>query len=309
MFKRVVVVYNPRSSQAGRVKGEVLAKLPEAEEFEVADTDVDDNARKLAKILEDGDLVIAAGGDATATIGINGSLLSGVDAIFVALPYGNFSDVAKRLGAETLDDVLVASGDGEVKLRGRHQASIREVYPLEILVDGEHLRYGLGYFTVGLLAEAAKMFDRRNVRRELRKGKRGLVGQLMRAMEWYGKHRKRRFLPEEFVYNGSVVKNTTDMIAMNTRRMSKVMRGEDTLFKRREFRAGVVRGGEWLAMMWFGLRSVLMRVPLLKTKQAMMEFDEPTEIEVQGEGEYKRVRARGIEIRKSERGLRVILKR
>lgn len=292
-FSRIVVVYNPRSSQAKLVRGEVLAKVPEATRYEVEKTNVDDNGKKLAKVLRDGDLVVTVGGDATATIGINGCMQSGRDVVFAALPYGNFSDVARMLGVGSIEEILAG-------------APTNEIYPLEILVDDKHWRYGVGYFTAGLLAEATEMFDKREVRRGLRKGKRNLLGQLFRAMGWYGKSRKRDFLPKSYKYNGSVVKNTTDMIAMNTGRMSRVMRGKSMIFDKREFRAGVAKSGTWLAMIWFGTRSVLARVPLKNTTRAVMEFEDVTEIEVQGEGEYKRVKAKKIEVRKDGRGLKVV---
>ena len=79
--RRVFLVYNPRSSKANFVKEQVASPLRDIPgvmfgKYEVKPTDVDDNAEQLSKILMDGDIVIAAGGDGTATIGLNGVMLS-----------------------------------------------------------------------------------------------------------------------------------------------------------------------------------------------------------------------------------------
>ena len=80
-MKRLFIVYNPRSSRFLDVKKEVLDKTKNLKgymvgKYEVEPTDVDENAKNLAKILKDGDLVLSAGGDATASISANGILRS-----------------------------------------------------------------------------------------------------------------------------------------------------------------------------------------------------------------------------------------
>ena len=45
--------------------------------YEVQPTHVDDNAEKLASCLLDGDIILVVGGDGTASIGVNGAILSG----------------------------------------------------------------------------------------------------------------------------------------------------------------------------------------------------------------------------------------
>ncbi len=73
-------------------------------------------------------------------------LLSGVRARFAALPYGNFCDVAKTFGCRTIEGIMRAR-------------KTEKVWPLEVIVDGEHYRYGVGYFTMGMFAEASREFD------------------------------------------------------------------------------------------------------------------------------------------------------
>ena len=290
-MKRVVVVYNPRSSQARLVEEEVVGKLPEAERYEVFDTDVDDNAAKLAKVLRDGDLVMTAGGDATATIGLNGILLSGKDATFAALPYGNFNDTARGLGLRKLEDVF--GGKAE------------KAWALECLADGVHYRYGLCYFTVGMFAEATEIFDHPKYRKKLRV-KPSLVFSVRILANWWLKNRKKRFLPAKFLFNGREVREMTDYVALNSRSMAKAMRGE-RWFLEREFRSKVGRLASFAGLAQIMVPSVVAKMPGKESRGDVLEFGKPAEVMVQAEGEYKRMKVEKIEIRKVEKWTKVII--
>ena len=79
-MKRLLIVYNPRSTRFVDVEKEVLSKTKDLKgymvgKYEVEPTDVDKNAAKFAKLIKDGDLVISAGGDATGIIASNGILI------------------------------------------------------------------------------------------------------------------------------------------------------------------------------------------------------------------------------------------
>ena len=124
---RLVLVYNPRSSGFKQVENEVITPLRQQKnltllKFTVQPTNVDDNAAHLARILRAGDLVLAAGGDGTATIALNGvvqaeqrrqpevpteaksaptkSVATQAEPPIrlAVLGYGNFNDFARTLG-------------------------------------------------------------------------------------------------------------------------------------------------------------------------------------------------------------------
>ena len=108
-MKRILIVYNPRSSRYAEVKQEVLAPARDLKgcivgKYEVKPTNIDDNINTLAKLLKNGDLVISAGGDATGVISANAILKSKKDVTLSALPYGNFNDLARTLGTMTMED-------------------------------------------------------------------------------------------------------------------------------------------------------------------------------------------------------------
>ena len=92
-MRRLLVVYNPNSSNYVRVKNEVLERLPNISgfmigKFVIEKAPFEDNVKRLKKVLEDGDVVLSAGGDATAAVSANAILESGKDVTLSVLPYG-----------------------------------------------------------------------------------------------------------------------------------------------------------------------------------------------------------------------------
>lgn len=172
MLRKLIVAYNPRSSKAKAVEQEVLGPSRKLEgwlvgKYQVKPTDVDDNAKELAKILNDGDLVIAAGGDGTAVIATNGVMLSGKDVTLGVLGYGNFNDMARMLGAKRAVEYGGEYVGGVTEIVQKFtDGKVREIYPLEVKVDGEHWRYVPCYVTLGLFAESVAVFDDEKVRGE-----------------------------------------------------------------------------------------------------------------------------------------------
>ena len=165
MLHKLVVVYNPNSSHHVAIEREVLAPVRKLSgwlvgKYEVGMLDVGGNADKLAKIIDDGDLVIAAGGDGTATLAANAVMRAGKDVTLGVLGYGNFNDFARMLRtkhAVPYGDEYVGGVTEIVEKFARGE--VTEIYPLEVLVDGEHWRYAPCNVTVGMFAASTAVFE------------------------------------------------------------------------------------------------------------------------------------------------------
>lgn len=299
--KRLFIVYNPRSSRAMDVKREILAPARELTgylvgKYEIEKTDVDKNAVKFAKLLEDGDTVLTAGGDATAVIAVNAILQSGKDVRLAVLPYGNFNDLARTLGTKNIKDVLTKT------------SKERKLYPLEIIVDGRLIRYATCYVTMGMTAEAVKLYDETKMRKVLKKKIGRYVGSYTHLMGWYFRNRHRRkFLPV-FKLNGVLQhKKTSDYAAVNGKSMARVMRGGDDWAKPKCFRSETDRLTNFGRLFKLMMKSILVRIPGSETKGDVLEFMEPGRVEIQAEGESLVFDdMQKIEIRKAEKWVKVI---
>ena len=302
-MKRIIVVYNPRSSRFNVVRQEVLDKLNTLQgyligKYEVEPTDVDKNAEKLAKLLKDDDLVISAGGDATGVIASSAILKSAKNAILAVLPYGNFNDLSRTLGVKDLNGIF----DTEF--------GCQSLYPLEIYVDGKFFRYATCYVTIGMMAEAVHIYDQPKMRKIL-KTKRGRdIGSYTNLASWYFKHRhKKQFLPD-FKLNGVLQpKKTSDYASINGRYMARVMRGGDYYKTAKTFRSKTDRLTNFWRLFKLMAKSILFHIPGTDTKNDILEFLEPATVELQAEGEYKTLEnVKTIEIRKGKQCLQVIAK-
>lgn len=300
MLRKLIIVYNPRSSKAKAVEREVLTPARRLEgwlvgKYQVKATDVDDNAAALAKILNDGDLVIAAGGDGTAVIATNGVMLSGKDVTLGVLGYGNFNDMARMLGMKRAVEYggEYVGGVSEI-VQKFIEGKTKEIYPLEVKVNGEHWRYAPCYVTLGLFAESVAVFDDEKVRGKLRTGKKGLVFSVWNLAKWYFKNRKREFLPKGEIEDGGVMQvfpeKATDYMAINGSSVARVMRGGKSYRKKKVFRSNVSGLGGFFGLMWFMMRSILVQVPGKKTGKDVIRFTVPSEVEIQAEGEYQRLK-------------------
>ena len=159
VMQRLLIVYNPHSSQYHGVREKVLTPAKKLAgymvgKYEVAATNPDDNIKRLAKLIQDDDLVLAAGGDATGVIAANAVMKSGKKAELAVLPFGNFNDLARTLRLENLDDVLKAK---KVKF-----------YPLGIYVDDKFWRWATCYVTIGMTGEAVRLYDEPGMRKKLK---------------------------------------------------------------------------------------------------------------------------------------------
>lgn len=301
-MKRLLVVYNLKSSRFKDVEREVLVNLRNLNgymigKYEIQRIGVDKNVEQFAKLVEDGDLVLSVGGDATGVIAANGVLKSGKDATLAVLPYGNFNDLARTLGTKKLEDVL--------------GGKTRKMWPLEILVDGKHYRYATCYTTIGMTAEAVELFDDSKVRKGLQKGHKSSWRSYILLMKWYFKNRHKKVFLPEFKLNGVPMhKKTSDYAAVNGRRMCRVMKGNDSFLSAKKFRHMTGK----LVNLWnltvLMTRSILRKVPGRDTTGDVLEFVKPSTVEVQAEGEYQVfTNISKIEIKKSEKPLKVIMKK
>lgn len=317
MAGRLILVLNPRSSQYAAVTREILEPARKLKgwtvgKFELDLGDVDENAVRLAGILQDGDLVVAAGGDGTASVAVNGVMMaeegqSGVGAgarkrvTLAALGYGNFNDTARMLGVrrrEGLEEVVARFAQGQTA----------EIYPLEALVNGKHWRYAAAYVTVGMLAASTAVFDTEPVRWKLREGKPRLIFSLWSLVKWYARHHRQDWLPEGYRNGEAWAARTTDYVAVNGKSVAQVMRGGKWYLDPQEFQGGVMRLGSFWRVGWMMLTSIFRRVPGETTRGDRLDFVEPSSVVMQAEGEHEKLTGvERIEVRKARRGMRVVM--
>ncbi len=305
-MKRLFIVYNPRSSHYKSVKKDIIDRLQGLKgvmvgKFEVAATNVDENAQRLAKVLATGDLVIAAGGDGTANIAINGIMLSRAQNVkFGVVGYGNFNDVARTFGNLKLDDIL--------------KGHVKRVYPLECKINGKHWRFGMCYFTLGMFAEACAVFDAPRTRKTLRKGGRKTIYSLMTLAKWWLKNRRRKFLPESFHLGDSSeefmeCKKVSDYMAVNGRSVAKIMKGSDWYLRDGAFLSMTGCMTKFRKLMPMMTKSMFKRIPGSESDYDCLVFPEPTKVMIQAEGEYKMISGvRTVEITKVGKPLLVVAK-
>lgn len=199
MIHKLIIICNPRSSHYVDVQREVLAPARRLKgwlvgKYELKPTDVDDNAKELAKLLDDGDLAVAVGGDGTAAVVVNGIMQSGKDVTFAALGYGNFNDVARMLGAKLPVEYGGEYIGGITDIVQRFESGkTTEIYPLEAKADGKLWRYSPCYITLGMFAESAAVLNGNEVRKKLRTGKKRMLFSLWQLAKWYFANRKREF--------------------------------------------------------------------------------------------------------------------
>lgn len=304
-MKKVLVVYNPKSSNYRIVADEVLAQTRGLKgylvgKYEVKPKSVNENAKVLAELINDGDLVVSAGGDGTATMVVNSILMSGKKATLAVLGYGNFNDMSKTLGTRGADLARV--------MAGFEAGKVKEMYPLEVKVNGKLWRYVPCYITMGLFAESTRVFDEKKVREKLMKKRPSKIYSWTVLAKWYFKnHRRKDFLPE-FTMNGEKMSTkVTDYVAMNAPTMAGVMKGKAWLFKKRKFASATAKLGSFGNLVTLMARSILKQTPVYETNGDVLEFLEPGSVELHSEGEYERVKnVQKVEIRKAEKCLTVV---
>lgn len=210
-MQRLLLIYNPHSSNYVRVKDEVISRATKLNgymigKFTIKKAPFEENVKALKKVLQDGDIAIAAGGDATAAVAANAIVESKKDVTLGVLPYGNFNDLARTLGTMKYEDIFGEQNQlfegpaepGKASMSAARPwrraertqperscfASIRKLYPLDIIVDGKHWRYATCYVTAGMTAEAVELFDEPKFRKYMQKGHKSSWRSYLKLAEW-----------------------------------------------------------------------------------------------------------------------------
>ena len=282
---RVILVCNGKSTGHKRVEKEVVTTLREFIlqqkgitflRFDVESPTLEENAKRLANLIGDGDVVLVAGGDGTAGIGVNGIMQSGKDAKFYVIPYGNFNDIIQ----------ILRSNSG------------KKVYPIEALVDGKHFRYALAYFTVGMMAESTKIFDDEKVRRKLRKSKFNLIFSLKTLLMWFFVNRKKDYI----TIDGQ---KYSDILVVNGKNVARLMKGGE-YYLGETFLYTEQRLNNFFAMVFFMLQAMFSGIPGKKLKNKRIRFEEKQRIFIQSEGEYKDLVVQEISFLKSKKSIEIL---
>lgn len=281
-MKRLILVYNPNSSQYIHVRGEFLPRATKVKghligKFTIKKAPFEDNVKSLKEFLRDGDTVIAAGGDATAAICVNAILESEKDVVLGVLPYGNFNDLARTLGTMRYEDIFPLD-----------PSKVKKLYPLDIVVDGKHWRYASCYVTMGMTAEAVELFDNPKFRKKMQRGHRSSWRSYLALIKWFFRYRHSHQFIAPYHTNGvASPKGVSDYWALSGHSMCRVMKGGDDYLKPRVFRSmsGDLTG--FWAISILMLKSIFSRTPGTETEGDTIVFDEPATIKLQAEGEYQ----------------------
>ncbi len=304
--------------------------------YEIKPTDFDANVAAITRLVNDDDLVIVAGGDGTAAMTINALIASGKDAVLGVLGYGNFNDIAGMLGIERAHVGVVDVGEqkqgGSVGVGERgandrpmnydsvsaggvleilanyEQGKIAQIYPLDIMIDGKHWRYAPSYMTIGMFARSTEVFDAPKVRRELQTGKKSRVFSILQLAKWYFKYRKQTFLPVGTLNGEAWPCKTTDYIALNGATMAGVMKGGEWYLESQRFLSSTQQLSSFWRLVKFMLGSMRERVPGAVHNKDVLEFAEPSEIELHAEGEYEKLSGvQRVEVGKSGKTVKVVI--
>lgn len=319
-MQRLIIVYNPRSSKHARINQEVINPAMKLKgymvgKFEVKHAPLDDNASNLSKVIADGDLIISAGGDGTSSVALNGIMLSKKSATLAVLGYGNFNDFARTLGHTTFEEII---SDFE-------NTKPETLYPLEASINGSHYRYAACYFTIGMFAESTELFDTKKTRGTLKSGKKGITYSLKELAKWYFKNKKKSFLPDDIKLNGKTLNayktlksgnrarikggKVSDIIFVNGKTVAKLMKGGTFWQHKNNYLLNVSRLTSFHRLVSFMAKSRFKRIPgEIVNNPIEISFDAPSEIEIQGEGEYQRLNVENLVVKKADTGVKVLTK-
>ena len=303
-MKRLIIVYSSDSARFSEVDKKVIEKSRRLKgwmiaKFEVHEVFVEKNIAKLAKIIRKGDLVLSAGGDGTATTAMNAIVQSGEVATLAVMPFGNFNDFAETLGKMSFESIIRKFEEGRYV----------DFYPLDIKVNGRHYIYSGIYFTVGMMAESARIMKRPKVRHRLAKAKNRMVFSARRLFGWYMKNKWRKnLLPSDVRLNGvAVEKNCTDYVALNGGSMAGIVPGGVWYRSGRQFWSGTMRNRSIWRMFRKFLLALEGELPGSEGIGDKISFKKPCSVYVCFEGEGEELKdVSEVSVSKTGKGLRVI---
>ena len=311
-MKRLILVYNPRSSRFFEVEKKVIEEARKLKgwmvcKFEVRRVSVRENAKELAKIIRKDDLVVSAGGDGTASVVVNAIMESGKRATMAEMGFGNFNDYEGTFGKMSLKRIVKKFSEGRFE----------DFYPIEVKVDGEHFLYAGMYFTIGMLAESVGVFEKEKVRKKLVKAKNRLSYSASRLFFWYLRNKRRKdFLLGMTIDKkdmGNVVKitteeGTTDYIALNGESLAGVVEAEGWTRERKSFWSGEMKNRSIIRMMKAFIKSETDgELPGQRTEGDLIKFSETSRVFLHIEGERVfREKVFEIQVEKTGEGFRVI---
>lgn len=307
-MRRLLFVYNPHSSSYIHVKQEIFPYLTKIQDYVVGKFAIKklpfkDNMLTLKKFLQDDDIVIAVGGDATAAVAANAILASQKNVTLGVLPYGNFNDLARTLGTMKFSDMFKSMGENF-----KPAFKTKKLYPLSIKVDGRHWRYATCYTTIGMTAESVELFDNPKIRQNLKKGHRTSWRSYIYLATWYFKNRHSKIFLPPYTLNGKPTsRKSSDYCALSGKSMCRVMKGGDDYLKPKVFRSENCKLTSFWRLFILMAKSILVRTPGTETTGDKLEFIDPATVEIQAEGEYQVFKnIKTIEVEKDGACLKVI---
>lgn len=291
MENRLVLVVNPRSSGFTLVYDKIIRhiddlNIPKSQKttYEIQPTNPLDNAQKMAKLLQDNDVIFAAGGDGTAHIATNAAFLSGKKNLKIKYTgFGNFNDYA----------LSFSRGDRKHCLRAlKEQKPVATLTPMEITINGQFFRYAPLYATIGLTGEMADIFEHPKVRGLVKKspGRNSrLIMSLSAATRFYFKNRRHKTLPPSTISVDdkpqTPPKHTTDLVFMNGPRMARIMRSKQNRQDSTTFGFTALDSEKLIRNTPFLTKGLFGYIPLTRAKQTEILFETPNRITIQIEGE------------------------
>ena len=228
----VLLITNPACSRAKQV-GSVVMRLEEElpkgslRQLETPSPFFEDNVDAISGAIEPGDTILVAAGDGTGSAAANAFLqANSFDAQLGFLPYGNFNDMAHTFTGKGSKDPL--------NLIDNHNTI--ELHPLNVYANGDFLRRGVLYATLGWTATAAAIYDKPEHRQGLQDGGANLVSSLATIAKMYFQTRSTARLPlfkrlaEDAFYD-----DITDILAINGPIMAKIIRTKTPYYEGTDF--------------------------------------------------------------------------